>query len=287
MRRRPMPPIAADKYHQGVPTDHWHKFHDPEIGRMAAVASSLRATMGYGTVTVVSGQIASVISSGGASSETITLTGVTNGDTLVVAAFIADQTSGTLSVSTTTGTTSAWSTINSVTNAVAPSQLSALATFYATTSGTGTQTVEVTIAWSGSAGHFGGVLVEVSNGVTGSAPGVPTGSTFTDYGKSAAVDYAAMAVAKANSLGIVFSITDEEAETNSTGLGTFEAGPLHSGAQWAGWTFGNASANISAATGWTINSGYWCTAGIVIPPAPYAPTSQRPSIVPQIRASAW
>ena len=74
--------MHGDKFHQGVPTDHWHKFQNPDIAYMAGLAKATRATMWSGTIRGVSVSVAST-----ASPQTITLPATTlAGDCLVIAA---------------------------------------------------------------------------------------------------------------------------------------------------------------------------------------------------------
>ena len=90
---------------------------------------------------------------------------------------------------------------------------------------------------------------------------------MTDTGSGTGVGYSAMTVSVAGSWAAIASHSDGN-QTNSVGLGTFNAGPLQSGyGQVAGLTYGSASSNTPAATGWTQVGGPWCTAGIVVPPA--------------------
>ena len=37
--------MRADKFHQGVPADHWHKLRNPDIAFMAGLARILRAEL--------------------------------------------------------------------------------------------------------------------------------------------------------------------------------------------------------------------------------------------------
>lgn len=98
----------GDKYHGGVPTDHWHKFHDPSIGYDAAVAAAVLGRMVtswvYQTAASKSTTSASLVNSTGASSATsikpalgdliVTYSETTRSNTAPTAMTIADTSTG-------------------------------------------------------------------------------------------------------------------------------------------------------------------------------------------------
>jgi|ERR1039458_4730915 hypothetical protein len=190
-----------------------------------------------------------------ASARTVILSGVTSGDTLVLAvSLFAGATIAVSSVSS-TGSPS-WTKINS--RAAGNGEVE---WWYAPSAPAGTNVITVT---PNAAAYFGMWAGELS------AAGVPV-SGMTDFGvnTNSTLLYTAMTVATPNSWVAVASVSTAT-ETNGTGLGVFSAGPQAPGlgGQVAGLTYGAASANTSAAIGWTtVGNSVWATAGIVIPPA--------------------
>jgi len=190
--------------------------------------------------------------SSSASAQTVTLNGVMAGDTLVMAVPVyGTPTAPTVSSVTSTGSPT-WTKINSA----GVSTLD-LEWWYATGVPAGTNVVTVTPTGSSRFGLWIGELSNAGTPVTG----------MTDTGGSTQVGYTAMTVGTPGSWVAVASFTISP-ESNSVGLGSFNAGPYFTGGQQAGLTYGAASANTPAAVGWVIPSAVnWLTAGIVVPPA--------------------
>lgn len=208
------------------------------------------------SVAIVSGQISTtnLLTSPQSTALTVALTGVTAGNTLVMAV-VCDTGTTTIKSVTDSGTTNGWTFICGQTAGVRDVEW-----WYASGAAAGTHTVSVT---PNASCEFGMTLFELSG--AGIPTNVGSGGGEVDTATSGNVGYLAMTVGSAGSWVAVASVS--YLQTNSTGLGTFYAGPTSGGLQLAGITYGPASSDTSAATGWTATSGVWATAGIVVPPA--------------------
>lgn len=199
-----------------------------------------------------------------ATARTIALTSVTVGDGMLLGVSIAGAIVDTVvsSVVATVGTTST-PTLIVQENIVTGNR--DVEWWYCTVLTTSAGVVTMSITPSAST-HFGMWMSELSNGTLGTPPRTPSAGS-TNTATSANVGYKANnSPLEGSWVGVLSNVGTGLTETNSVGLGTFDAGATYSGGTCSGLSYGTWGQNTPAATGWTITSGPWVTACIVVAP---------------------
>ena len=134
--------LFADKYHGGVPTDHWHKFHDPSIEEIARQAGAVGAVMlTYGLAPTKVGSSA-VTNFGSASSITQSFTTTGTANSIILTVWNTGITSGYASTAV-SGVATKWYRAGSVVNATSSGAIDIWVGIGTLTSGTNNITITI------------------------------------------------------------------------------------------------------------------------------------------------